>query len=30
MKIVLGYFNAKVGRENTFKTDNWEWESPSE
>jgi hypothetical protein len=26
MKIVLGYFtsNAKVGRQNIFKTENWE------
>jgi hypothetical protein len=24
MKILLGDFNAKVGRENIFKTDNWE------
>jgi hypothetical protein len=25
MKILLGEFSAKVGRENIFKTDNWEW-----
>ena len=25
-KILLGDFNAKVGREN-FQTDNWEWQS---
>ena len=24
MKILLGHFSAKVGRENIFKTDNWE------
>jgi len=24
MKILLGDFNAKVGRENVFKTNNWE------
>jgi hypothetical protein len=29
MKIVLGYFNAKAGRENIFKTDNWDLESAS-
>ena len=23
-KILLGDFNAKVGRENIFQTDNWE------
>jgi hypothetical protein len=26
MKILLGDFNAKVGRENIFKTNNREWE----
>jgi len=29
MEIVLGYFNAKVGRENIFKTANWDLESTS-
>ena len=28
-KMLLGYFNAKVGRENIFKTANWDLESTS-
>jgi len=28
MKILLGDFNAKVGRE-YFQTNNWEWQSTS-
>jgi len=26
IKIVLGEFNTKEGREDSFKTNNWEWE----
>ena len=29
MKILLGDFNAKVGREEYFQTNNWTGESPS-